>query len=189
MYFYILTHLQQDSTNQANNKWINSTRILTNLQQVFLQIWILLWNLLLYVLTAFFFLNRIYLSESCRLFTTHLLSLSHPNFWRTVAWVSAQTIKQLHPVMNICLDVGHRPDRVEAVWLAAENRFLIEQSHIYATSLSLSTLSESHPVNEAKKWITPASFHFFCVLSQPVIKPFLTARWRWRFWLEWQACG
>lgn len=86
------------------------------------------------------------------------------------------TIEQPHSIKNICRNVGRRPDRVEAVWLAAQNRLPIERLRIYATSL--------HP-----EWVTPrerskevnhtGKFLLLRVLSQPVIKPFLTTRWFW----------
>lgn len=98
---------------------------------------------------------------------------------------NSTTIKQLHSIINICLNVGRCSDRVEAVWLTAENRLPIERLHIYATSLHpewVTTCEWSEEVNHTGKFL------LFCVLSQPVIKPFLTVTWRWRFWLKWRAC-
>lgn len=97
---------------------------------------------------------------------------------------NSTTVNQPHSITNICCNVGRRPDGVEAVPLAAENRLPIERLRIYATSL--------HP-----EWVTPrewskevnhaAKLLLSCVVSKTVIRPFLTARWRWRFWQKWRA--
>lgn len=120
----------------------------------------------------------------CISFAVHLLSLSPSQLLMDGCVGNSTTTKQPHSIINICRNVGRRPDRVEAVRLAAENRLPIERLRTYAASL--------HP-----EWVTPSEwskevnhtgkFWLFRVLSQPVIKPFLTVRWRRRFWLEWRA--
>lgn len=46
----------------------------------------------------------------------------HPNLLMNGCVGNSTTIQQLHSIINICRNVGRRPDRVEAVRLAAQNR-------------------------------------------------------------------